>query len=116
MNIKVLTDEQIIRILEENRPECDGLDKAIAVSRAIEQAILQSEQVQAWKKDAEAFRLMVSKRLTVSVREFGHEVEVFHLYDCLAWSACDPNADDDTRAEVARSVIATAVAAMEKKT
>lgn len=38
----ILTDEQIIRILEENRPECDGLDKAIIVSRAIEQAVLQS--------------------------------------------------------------------------
>lgn len=85
------------------------------VIRAIEQAVLQSEQVQAWKKDAEAFRLMVSKRLTVSVRELGHEVEVFYLDDCLAWPACDPNADDDTRAEVARSAIATAVAAMEKQ-
>ena len=47
MNIEqILTDEQIIGILEENRPEHDGLDKAIAVSRAIEQAVLQSPEIQ----------------------------------------------------------------------
>ena len=43
----VLTDAQIIGILEENRPEHDGLDKTIAVSRAIEQAVLQSHEIQA---------------------------------------------------------------------
>lgn len=43
----VLTDAQIIGILEENRPEHDGLDNAIAVSRAIEQAVLQSPEIQA---------------------------------------------------------------------
>lgn len=46
MSTTILTDEQIIRILEENRPEYDGPDKAIAVSRAIEQAVLQSPEVQ----------------------------------------------------------------------
>ena len=52
----LLTDAQIIGILEENRPEHDGPDKAIAVSRAIEQAVLQSPEVQALMKDAERYR------------------------------------------------------------
>lgn len=118
MTTTVLTDEQIAQALNLSGAT-DYADVPLSydleIARAIEQAVLQSPEVQALRKDAEAFRLMVSKRLTVSVRELGHEVEVFYLNDCLAWPACDPNADDDTRAEVARSAIATAVAAMEKQ-
>ena len=116
----ILTDEDLDRcsdFLREVPYDVDyDLDHIHRACRNTEQAVLQSEQVQAWRRDAEAFRLMVSKRLTVSVRELGHEVEVFYLDDCLAWPACDPNADDDTRAEVARPAIATAVAAMEQQT
>lgn len=49
----ILTDAQIIGFLDENRLEYDFLDKAIAVSRAIEKAVLQSPEVQAlteWKE------------------------------------------------------------------
>lgn len=121
----ILTPEQVDALLEGvlrasgsrlgNYTYQKTLDELRSSIRTIEQAVLQSEQVQALREDAEAFRLMVSKRLTVSVRELGHEVEVFHLDDCLAWPACDPNADDDTRAEVARYAIATAVAAMKEQ-
>lgn len=118
MSTTVLTDEQIEDAAWDNRMENSRAEisaTAFKYARAIEQSVLQSPEVQAWKKDAEAFRAMVSKRLTVCVRELGHEVEVFYDGECLAWPACDPKADDGVRAEVTRSAIAEAVAAMEKQ-
>lgn len=81
----------------------------------INELLKRDDQIRALRKDAEAFRAMISRRLTVCVRELGHEVEVFYDGECLAWPACDPKADDGVRAEVARSAIAEAVAAMEKQ-
>ena len=60
----VLTDEQIVAILDARRPD-DGGDSmalAIAVSRAIEQAVLQSEQVKAWKRDAERWQKSLEEK------------------------------------------------------
>lgn len=76
----ILTDEQIIRILEENRPEYDGLDKAIIVSRAIEQAVLQSPEIQALRR--ENIRLF---RLIKEMADHGtYETE----YDGRMYSIC----------------------------
>lgn len=58
MNIKVLTDEQIDATLESL--DCLFWDVSEGAThdfaRAIEQAVLQSPEVQAWKKDAELYR------------------------------------------------------------
>lgn len=64
----VLTDKQIIKILEEIRPECDGLDKAIIVSRAIEKAVLQSPKVRALRKDAERIQFVADKHCMFDTR------------------------------------------------
>lgn len=110
---KMLTDEQIDKLVLLRAGH--NTNTLARLCRDTEQAVLNSPEVVAMRKDADSFRAMVSKRLTVSVREFGHEIEVFHWDDCLAWPSCDPDADDDIRAEVTRSAIAEAVAAMEKK-
>lgn len=77
--------------------------------------MLQSSEIQSLRKDAEAFRTMVSKRLTVCVRELGHEVEVFRDGECLSWPVCGAHANDKERASVVRYAIETAVAAMEEQ-
>lgn len=58
MSTTILTDEQIDATLESL--DCLFWDVSEGAThdfaRAIEQAVLQSEQVQAWKKDAERYR------------------------------------------------------------
>lgn len=56
MSTTILTDEQIEDAAWDNRMENSRAEisaTAFKYARAIEQAVLQSEQVQAWKKDAE---------------------------------------------------------------
>src|SRR5690625_4097960 len=114
----ILTDNQICKTLIDAGillvpQEITGYD--IEIARAIEQAVLQSPEIQSLRKDAEAFRTMVSKRLTVCVRELGHEVEVFRDGECLSWPACGAHANDKERTAVARQAIVMAVAAMEQQ-
>lgn len=85
-------------------------------AEAIEQAVLQSEQVQALRRDAEAFRLMVSFRLTVKVDEVCSDVEVFHLGECLAWPPAHHCENDEEVAAVAREAIQKAVATLKEQT
>lgn len=59
MTANVLTDEQIESALISAgylRADFKLTTQALANSRAIEQAVLQSPEVQAWKKDAERYR------------------------------------------------------------
>lgn len=59
MTTTVLTDEQIAQALNLSGVTDYSdvpLSYDLEVARAIEQAVLQSEQVQAWKKDAERYR------------------------------------------------------------
>lgn len=53
----VLTDEQVRNIIEDVAwPNEEVFKFAVEVARAIEQAILRTEQVQALRKDAERYR------------------------------------------------------------
>lgn len=57
-NETVLTDEHISEVFLKF---CDAENAEFSdVARAIEQAVLQSEQVQAWKRDAERFQKIAS--------------------------------------------------------
>lgn len=55
---KILTDEQIVNAA--NSAPFDGIENAgdylHVIARAIEEAVLQSEQVRTWKRDAERYR------------------------------------------------------------
>lgn len=54
------------------------LMQVVPFARAIEQAVLQSEQVQAWKRDAERMDVMAQKRMLVSPEyEGGWHVEIY---------------------------------------
>ncbi len=116
----VLTDEQIEKgrqaVFSTNNPYCPCDSKTMRkAARWAEQAVLQSAEVQAWKKDAEAFRLMVSRRLTVKVDELCADVEVFHLGECLAWPPAHQCENDTELAAVTRDAIHSAIDAMEKQ-
>ena|SRR5690625_2686535 len=92
-----------------------GKDNPFELSRAIEQAVLQSPEIQALRKDAEAFRLMVSHRLTVKVDAMCADVEVFRLGECLSWPPAHHCENDTELTAVARDAIHSAIAAMEQQ-
>lgn len=82
MTTKVLTDEQIEQGREAtfstNNPYCPCDSKTMRkAARWAEQAVLQSEQVQAWKRDAERYRWLRDDGdgFTIDVREEGDEGE-----------------------------------------
>lgn len=118
MTTTVLTDEQIAQALN-LAGATDYADVPLSydleIARAIEQAVLQSPEVQAWRRDAEAFRLMVSFRLTVKVDEVCSDVEVFHLGECLAWPPAHHCENDEEVAAVAREAIQKAVATLKEQ-
>lgn len=60
MTTTILTDERLIEMAaNELQGHFDRLPNNIFLfARAIEQAVLQSDQVQAWKRDAERYRCL----------------------------------------------------------
>lgn len=70
MTTTILTDEQI-RDLAGTGETSMRANNDMMLARAIEQAVLQSEQVQAWKKDAE--RLDSGCIVTNERNDFGEE-------------------------------------------
>lgn len=62
MTTTILTDEQIVGILH-NTPLVAAPSHHVVFARAIEQAVMQSEQVQALKRDAERYRKV--RRMTL---------------------------------------------------
>ena len=59
----ILTDKEISKTLVDAgilSATQDVTAYDITIARAIEQAVLQSEQVQAWKQDAERFRKVIN--------------------------------------------------------
>lgn len=62
MTTTILTDEEIRQI--KNQASVISPDDFFKkVARAVEQAVLQSAQAQAWKKDAERYRFLRSQNL-----------------------------------------------------
>lgn len=61
-NEKILTDDAIHNLIVDFEIECDcgietyPVDNIVPFSLAIEQAVLQSDKVQEWKRGAERFR------------------------------------------------------------
>lgn len=74
-----------------------------------------ADEMEALMKDAEAFRLIVSHRLTIKVDELDSDVEVFHRGECLAWPPIHHCKTDSERTAVAREAVHSAIAAMEKQ-
>lgn len=116
----VLTDTDIEqgrhKTFSTENPFCPCDSKTFRkAARWAEQAVLQSPEVQALRKDAEAFRLMVSFRLTVKVDEVCSDVEVFHLGECLAWPPAHHCENDEEVAIVAREAIQKAVATLKEQ-
>lgn len=58
----ILTDDQIVHIIEGVAwPNEVVFNFGYEVGRAIEQAVLQSEQIQTWKRDAELFQFLLKE-------------------------------------------------------
>jgi len=80
MSTTVLTDEQVGDLYQDwhfffkNHP--GGAANCI---RAIEQAVLQSEQVQAWKKDAERLRYILDRVCMIQAASYGCKFEILNL-------------------------------------
>lgn len=81
----VLTDAEIITIGQQARAIETGENGYIlpvtfarAIEQAVEQAVLQSERVQAWKRDSERLDAMAQRRMLVSPEyEGGWHAEIY---------------------------------------
>lgn len=70
---QTLTDEQIVGILH-NTPLASRPSHHVVFARAIEQAVLQSPEVQALRKDAERYRFCRSQTSPAEIHIHGIEL------------------------------------------
>ena len=78
----ILTDEEIITIGRQARaiePEGNGYILPVTFARAIEQAVLQSPEVQALRKDAERYKYIRLKVSASNVNHLGRPMRQFHF-------------------------------------
>lgn len=82
MTTTILTDEQIVQALN-LAGVTDYADLPLSydleIARTIEQAVLQSEQVQAWKKDAERLRYILDRVCMIQAASYGCKFEILNL-------------------------------------
>lgn len=81
----VLTNEQILQAAQCLTSEV-GIDGEYVVLknvngciRAIEQAVLQSEQVQSWRRDAERLKYLLGKVCMYQAADYGCKFEILNL-------------------------------------
>ena len=73
MSTKTVLKNKVIAELF-HKHQCDQ-----AFARAIEQAVLQSEQVQEWKRDAERYKYIRLKVSASNVNQLGRPMRQFHF-------------------------------------
>ena len=87
---------EILLTTSEIMDEWEGTDNALSFARAIEQAVLQSTEIQALRKDAERYRWLrgqCEKLLGgLTICEVG-------LFELKPWSGVDPDRNIDAAME-----------------
>lgn len=83
----ILTDEEIITLGQQARAiesGGNGYILPVTFARAIEQAVLQSEQVQAWKRDTERYRhIKKGNQWIVAATQTGAQIDGEDLDDLI---------------------------------
>lgn len=81
MSTTILTDEQIEKARQNSGANCWAVTPGATERFAgnIEQAVLQSEQVQAWKKDAERLRYILDRVCMIQAASYGCKFEILNL-------------------------------------
>lgn len=89
MTTTILTDEQVVTLAYQidAQPEITMMRQ---FARAVEQAVLQSDEIQALRKDAERLKYLLNKVCMYQAASYGCKFEILNLP--VHWGDCERDA------------------------